>query len=78
MTDAIDDDIKALEILHDHYKSTGKPRILTLYNNLCNMKYISEHGLTEYSVTTGYIILVQTSHHMQSYSSVNLQGYSLA
>ena len=26
----------------------------------------------------GYIILLQTPHHMQSYSSVNLQGYSLA
>ena len=48
MTDAIDDGRKALEILRDHYKGTGKPRILTLYNNLCNMKYIPDQGLTEY------------------------------
>ena len=48
MTDAIDDDRKALEILRDHYKGTGKPRILTLYNNLCNVKYIPDQGLTEY------------------------------
>ena len=48
MTDAIDDGRKALKILHDHYKDTGKPRILTLYNNLCNMKYIPDQGLTEY------------------------------
>ena len=45
MTDAIDDGRKALEILRDHYKGT---RILTLYNNLCNMKYIPDQGLTEY------------------------------
>ena len=44
MTDAIDDGRKALEILRDHYKGTGKPRILTLYNNLCNMKYIPDQG----------------------------------
>ena len=37
-----------MEILRDHYKGTGKPRILTLYNNLCNMKYIPDQGLTEY------------------------------
>ena len=48
MTDAIDDGRKALEILRDHYKGTGKPMILTLYNNLCNMKYIPDQGLTEY------------------------------
>ena len=48
MTDAIDDGRKALNILRDHYNGTGKPRILTLYNNMCNMKYISVQGLTEY------------------------------
>ena len=48
MTDAIDDGRKALEMLRDHYKGIGKPRILTLYNNLCNMKYISDQGLTDY------------------------------
>ena len=47
MTDAIDDGRKALEILRDHYKGTGKPRISILYNNLCNMKYIPDQGLTE-------------------------------
>ena len=48
MTDAIDDGRKALEILRDHYKCIGKHRILTLFNKLCNMKYIPEQGLTEY------------------------------
>ena len=48
MTDAIDDGHKALEILRDHCKGTRKPMILTLYNNLCKMKYIHEQGLTEY------------------------------
>ena len=37
-----------LEILRNHNKGTGKPRILTLYNNMCNMKYIHQQGLTEY------------------------------
>ena len=48
MTDAIDDGRKALEILRDHYKGTGKYMILTLYNNLCNMEYTHEQGLTKY------------------------------
>ena len=48
LTDAFDDGRKALEILRDLYKDTGNPRILTIYNNLSNMKYISDQGLTEY------------------------------
>ena len=49
MPDAIDDDRKEdMEILRDHNKGTGNPRILTLYNNMCNMKYIPDQGLTEY------------------------------
>ena len=47
MNEASDDGRQALEILRAHYKGTGKPRILTLYNNLCNLKLGTEH-LTDY------------------------------
>ena len=48
MHDAADDGQKALKILREHYKGTSKPRILTLYTNLCNLKLSSSDGLTEY------------------------------
>ena len=48
MHDAADDGQKALKILREHYKGTSKPRILTLYTNLCNLKLSLSDGLTEY------------------------------
>ena len=43
MNEASGDGRQALEILRAHYKGTGKPRILTVYNNLCNLKLGTEH-----------------------------------
>ena len=37
--DASDDGRKALAILRDHYKVSAKPRILTLYSDLCNLRF---------------------------------------
>ena len=48
MTDAADDGRKALGILRDHYRGASKPRILTLYTNLCNLNLVSTEDLTEY------------------------------
>ena len=51
MTDAADDGREALRILRAHYRGTSKPRILTLYTNLCNLKYIPDSqglSLTDY------------------------------
>ena len=51
MTDAADDRREALRILRAHYRGTSKPRILTLYTNLCNLKYIPDSqglSLTDY------------------------------
>ena len=48
MTDAADDGRKTLSILRDHYRGASKPRILTLYTNLCNLKLVSTEDLTEY------------------------------
>ncbi len=48
MTDAADNGRKALSILRDHYRGSSKPRILTLYTNLCNLRLVSNEGLTEY------------------------------
>ena len=47
MNDATDDGREALRILRSHYKGSGKPKILTLYSNLCNLRKGSE-SLTEY------------------------------
>lgn len=46
MNDAADDGRKALQILRAHYRGTSKPRILTLYTNLCNLVYVPDQGLT--------------------------------
>ena len=46
MTDAADDGRKTLSILRDHYGGASKPRMLTLYTNLCNFKLVSTEYLT--------------------------------
>ena len=47
MNDAADDGRAALKILRSHYKGSGKPRVLTLYTNLCNLQ-MGTMSLTEY------------------------------
>ena len=47
MNDATGNGREALRILRSHYKGSEKPRILTLYSNLCNLRKGSE-SLTEY------------------------------
>ena len=56
MTDAADDGREALKILRAHYRGTSKPRILTLYSNLCNLKYIPDSqglSLTQWQIQGG-------------------------
>ena len=48
MNDAKDRGRDALSLLRDHYRGSGKPRILTMYTNLCNLKYPYGEDLTEY------------------------------
>ena len=48
MNDAKDRGRDALSLLRDHYRGSGKPRILTMYTNLCNLKYAYGEDLTEY------------------------------
>ncbi len=48
MTDASDDGRKALKLLRSHYKGTSKPRILTIYTNLCNLHMADGEDLTAY------------------------------
>ena len=47
MNDAADDGRAALKILRSHYKGSGKPCVLTLYTNLCNLQ-MGTKSLTEY------------------------------
>ena len=37
-----------LSLVRDHYRGSGKLRILTMYTNLCNLKYPFGEDLTEY------------------------------
>ena len=48
MNDANDRRRDALSLLRDHYRDSGKPRIFTMYTNLCNLKYPYGEDLTEY------------------------------
>ena len=48
MNDAKDNGMKALQILRDHYCGKGKPRILTLYTQLCNLRKSDTETITEY------------------------------
>ena len=48
INDAKDRGRDALSLLRDHYRGSGKPRILTMYTNLCNLKYPYGEDLTEY------------------------------
>ena len=49
MNDAKDEGRDALSLLRDHYRGSGKPHIiLTMYTNLCNLKYPYDEYFTEY------------------------------
>lgn len=48
MRDAEDDGNAALTILRDHYTGKGKPRILTLYTQLCTLVKSSDMNMTDY------------------------------
>lgn len=46
--DAKDDGRKALGILREHYKSKGKPRVITLYTELTTLKMGDDERVTDY------------------------------
>ena len=49
--DAEDNGKKALQILRDHYVGTSKPRIISLYQELCSLKMDAEvESATEYMI----------------------------
>ncbi|XP_068213827.1 uncharacterized protein [Palaemon carinicauda] len=48
MRDAVNDGRKALEILRDHYRSTRKPRIISLYTELTSLKMRGKECVTDY------------------------------
>ncbi|KAJ8346770.1 hypothetical protein SKAU_G00281710 [Synaphobranchus kaupii] len=50
MREAADDGRKALKILRDHYASQGKPRVISLYNELCSLKKESDETITDYII----------------------------
>ncbi|XP_061748966.1 uncharacterized protein LOC133547165 [Nerophis ophidion] len=56
MRDAADDGRKALQILRRHYASDGKPRIISLYNELCSLKKNSEETITDYIIRAEKIV----------------------
>ena len=39
---------ETLSLLRDHYRGSEKLRMLTMYTNLCNLKYSYGEDLTEY------------------------------
>ncbi|GFO01846.1 CCHC-type Zinc finger, nucleic acid binding protein a [Plakobranchus ocellatus] len=53
--DAHDDGQKALQILRNHYRPTGKPRVITLYTELMSLIKLKHESITD------YIILAETS-----------------
>lgn len=50
MREAADDGRKALKILRDHYASQGKPRIISLYSELCSLKKEPDETITDYII----------------------------
>ena len=46
--DAANDGRKALAILREHYRSKGKPRIITLYTELTSLKMAGDENITDY------------------------------
>ena len=50
--DANDNGRKAFKILKAHYAGSGKPRIITLYNQLTSLKKSSSESLTDFILRT--------------------------
>ena len=50
MRDAMDDGKKALEILRQHYASSSKPRIISLYTELTSLVKRSDESVTDYVI----------------------------
>ena len=50
MRDAKDDGRAAFKILKEHYAGSGKPRIITLYNQLTTLKKQESETVTEYII----------------------------
>ena len=48
--DANDNGRKAFKILREHYAGSGKPRIITLYNQLASLKKSSSESLTDFII----------------------------
>ena len=48
--DAVDDGRKAMTILDTHYKSKGKPRIITLYTEFTSLTKQSDENVTDYII----------------------------
>ena len=46
--DAANDGRKAFGILREHYRSKGKPRIITLYTELTSLKMAGDENITDY------------------------------
>ena len=52
MKEASDNGREALRILHDHYTSKGKPRIISLYTELTSLRKEQNEGVTDYIIRT--------------------------
>ena len=50
LTDAADDGRKALHILRQHFASTEKPRVLTLYEELTTLHMMEHEDITDYII----------------------------
>ncbi|GFO01845.1 CCHC-type Zinc finger, nucleic acid binding protein a [Plakobranchus ocellatus] len=48
--DARDDGGKALQILRNHYRPTGKPRVITLYTELTSLIKLKHESITDYII----------------------------
>ncbi|GFO23132.1 transposon ty2-lr2 Gag-Pol polyprotein [Plakobranchus ocellatus] len=48
--DARDDGRKALQILRNHYRPTGKPRVITLYTELTSLIKLKHESITDYII----------------------------
>ena len=48
--DAKDDGRKALQILREHYTSSGKPKAIALYTELTSLKLQANEEVTDYMI----------------------------
>lgn len=50
MRDCKDNGRKALEVLREHYQSSGKPRVMSLYAELSGLQLREEESITDYMI----------------------------